>query len=468
MAKTSRLVLSSNVRICKIEQNRKFRAYLQKNADFWACLSFPVHIRTVPCENHGYVDLLHILNISWQVKGVTGTVDSLMIDNLYLGDTSEIKVIRVEDLGVPKAAVIPTVVPLASIAITNPMQTLAEKLDHGINTDSWLEEAAPFTGFRYSEPDVKNWAAKGFKALRLPIDLDQYVVDKAGYLAGTAAFAVKDSLFVVLDSFELWTARYGMSFTIDYHEYDKGFDATTSKNPVYVSMMTQLWKHVAEHFASNTRDDIFYELFNEPDNAVGAATWGSVAQSMIDSIRTMDTSHAVIFGDVNWYGVASLVNRTPLNDSKVIYAIHYYEPFIFSHQGTSWTDANSLHGIPFPYDSASWPTSSSDLGVTASTVGYIKSQIINYYKTGNKETQKIQIQRAKQWAVTHNVPLILNEFGAYGPVADNASRLRFYRAITEICQELEIPWQHWGITDPFSVLDSNGELLPGMKDALQL
>lgn len=411
----------------------------------------------------------HIQNISWQVKGVTGMSDSLLIDNLYLGDTSEIKTVRVEDLGTPKAAEIPVVTPLASIAITNPMQALAQKLSNGLNITNWLEEASSsFSTFLYQESDVKNWSAKGFKALRLPVDLDQYVVDKAGYLAGTAQFAVTENLWIVLDSFDLWTARHGMSLTIDYHEYDKGFDATSAKNAVYVSMMTRLWKSVAEHFATNTRDDLFYELFNEPDNAIGAATWGAVAQSMIDSIRTVDTQHAVIFGDINWYGITSLVNRTPLSDTKVIYAIHYYEPFVFSHQGTSWTDAKTLHGIPFPYDASKWPTSSADLGVTSSTVGYIKTQLANYYKTGNKEAQMIQIQKAKQWAVSHNVPLILNEFGAFDPVADAQSRLTFYRAITDICKELDIPWQHWGIKTPFEILTPSGELLPGMKDALRL
>jgi len=434
----------------------------------WKKVSFPfTDFKQEGWGKHVVLNKEHITNVSWQVKGISGSADSLQIDNLYLGDSTDIKAILVEDLGTPPAAVIPTVTPLASIAISNPMQTLAQKLDHGINITNWLEEASsPFSSFRYTESDVHNWSLKGFKALRFPVDLDQYLVNKAGYLAGTAPFAIKDSLFIVLDSFDVWTKRNGMSLTIDYHEYDKGFNATTSKNPMYVSMMTRLWKGVAQHFSTSTRDDIFFELYNEPDNTISASVWGSVAQGMIDSIRTVDSTHAIIFGDVSWYGISSIVNRTPFTDGKVIYAIHYYEPFVFTHQGAGWTDVSALHGIPFPYDPTKWFTSSADLGVTSSTLAYVKSQITNYYKTGNKEAQMIQFQKAKAWAVSNNVPLILNEFGVYNVVADNASLLNFYKTITDICTELEIPWQHWGITGNFAVLSTSGEFLPGIKSAL--
>jgi len=411
----------------------------------------------------------NIQNISWQIKGATGFTDSLQIDNLYLGDTSEIKVIRVEDLGAPKQPEIPVVTPLASIVISNPMQALATKLDKGVNITNWLEEdGTGFKSFKFGESDVQKWSKNGFKALRLPVDLDQYVVDRKGYLAGTAEFAVKDSLYIVLDSFDIWTARYGMSLTIDYHEYDKGFNAITSKDPVYISMMTRLWKDVAKHFATSSRDDIFFELMNEPDNTILAADWGTVAQGMIDSIRSVNTNNAIIFGDVNYYSFSTLVNRKPFTDAKMIYAIHYYDPFLFTHQGASWTDMKNISGIPFPYDPAKWSTSSADLGYNTQAPAWVKTQIVNYYKNGNKEAQMIQIQKAKKWAVDNNVPVIMNEFGSYDLVADPASRLNFYSAITSICKELEIPWQHWGVSSGFQLFSSTGDLLPGMKDALGL
>ena len=83
-----------------------------------------------------------------------------------------------------------------------------------------------------------------------------------------------------------WTREYKMSLTIDYHEYDNSYNATSASNKRYQVMMAEVWKAVAAHFASNEREDIFYELLNEPDMSEGkvtAAQWTEAAQGIIDS-----------------------------------------------------------------------------------------------------------------------------------------------------------------------------------------
>ena len=37
----------------------------------------------------------------------------------------------------------------------------------------------------------------------------------------------------------------------------------------------------------------------------------------------------------------------------------------------------------------------------------------NYYRDGSRAAIRNHILSAKRWAVTHNVPVICNEFGAY-------------------------------------------------------
>ena len=131
--------------------------------------------------------------------------------------------------------------------------------------------------------------------------------------------------------------------------------------------MVDLWRQVAAHFANSPREDLFFELVNEPELSFGGtdptqAEWTAIAERLIAAIRESDSTHSIIFGDVNWYGIDQLARRTPFSDTNVIYSFHDYEPFIFTHQGASWANMGSTHDLPYPYDATRWSQYYSDLG----------------------------------------------------------------------------------------------------------
>ena len=421
-------------------------------------------------------DPAHITAISFQAKG-DKVVDSISIDQVYLQDTSEVEKdkpdMQILDPEIPK-------VTIGDIAITNPLQEKAMKyLNKGINITNWLEEKGTiFKGtFKFDESDVKLMADNGIKSLRFPIDLDQYATNRDEFVAdttNTVELKFDDAnLFAVLDSFAEWTSRNNMSFVIDYHEYDNGYNVKSAKDPKYTKMMASVWKHVAEHYASNEREDIFFELLNEPDMTNGQVTttlWRAAAQEIIDSIRTIDTKHSIIFGDAEWYSITRLSKGQPLNDDNIIYAIHTYEPFIFTHQGASWTDLKGVKNLMFPYDKDRWSEYSADFGVIPKNY---KTTLLNYYKIGHKEYILKLILPAKEWAVENNVPVIINEFGAYNLKTDKQSVLNYMTAMTEISDTLQIPLTHWGYTGGFSLFESTDGvkgtgLIEGMKEAYGL
>ena len=426
-------------------------------------------------------DAMHIKAISFQAKGSGSKVvtDSLFIDNVYLQDTSEVEADK-PDMEI-KDPVIPEIkFTEADITVSNPLQAKAMKyLNKGINFTNWLENAdGKFKKFVFDETDIKLLADNGIKSLRLPIDLDLYATNRDAFVkdtTGTVELAFDDdTLFMVLDSFVEWTGKHDMSLVIDYHEYDNSYNATSAKDNKYIQMMAETWKHVAAHYAENTREDLFFELLNEPDMSAGkvtAAQWTTAAQAMIDSIRSVDKKHTILFGDAQWYSINLLTKRTPFTDDNIIYVIHTYEPFAFTHQGGSWTDYATIKGIPFPYDPAKWSTVSGDFGVTKSTQSYVKTNIKNYYKTGSKEAILEQILKAKKWAATNNVPVIINEFGALNLRSTAQDRLNYLTAMREICDTLQIPWTHWGYTGNFSLFEGElkgTKLIDGIAEALDL
>ena len=425
-------------------------------------------------------DPAHITAISFQAKG-NGVVDSVVIDQVYLQDSSEVEKDQ------PDMTIMDPVIPevtIGDIAISNPLQEKAMKyLNKGVNITNWLEEDKTiFKGtFKFDEADVKLMADNGIKSLRFPIDLDQYTTNRDEFVAdttGTVELKFDDAnLFGVLDSFVEWTGRNNMSFVIDYHEYDNSYNAKSAKDPRYTKMMANVWKHVAAHYASNEREDIFFELLNEPDMTNGAVksdVWRAAAQEDIDSIRTVDKKHTIIFGDASWYSIDLLAKGKPLNDDNIVYAIHTYEPFVFTHQSASWAETKTIKNLMFPYDKEKWSEYSADFGVSKSTPSWVKSAVKNYYKNGSKEAILKIILPAKEWAVKNNVPVIINEFGAYNLKTDKQSVLNYMTAMKEISDTLQIPLTHWGYTGGFALFESEGaspkgtKLIEGMKEAYGL
>jgi len=184
---------------------------------------------------------------------------------------------------------------------------------------------------------------------------------------------------------------------------------------------------------------------------------------MITAIRASDTTHTILFGDVQWYSIDTLKKRTVLSDSNVIYVFHDYDPFIFTHQGATWANMASTHDLPYPYSADRWSQFYSDLGFSPFMDAWILSAAKSYYATGNRSALRNHVLLAKSWAVKNNVPVICNEFGAYDGSSRLEDRARYYTDIVSVFDELQIPWQEW-----FMIMDSTGTVIPEYRAALKL
>jgi endoglucanase len=399
-------------------------------------------------------------NLSFAMRGNTGQVLSMQIDDLvFVTQTGP----KLPDMTV-NAPNPPVDGIIDSIAVTNPLQAKAmQYLSKGYNITNWLEQAA-FTGFTYDEGFVAKLAAAGFQSLRLPVDLDRYATATGTGEAMTVT--MDEKLFTVLDAFVEWTALYGLSLTIDFHQYDYSLDLS---KPDSLTKAVLAWGKVAARYAVNPRADLFYELLNEPDLSFGGtaptqAQWTALAQRMIDAIRAVDPTHTIIFGDTQWYAIGTLKARTPFADPNIIYAFHFYEPFIFTHQGAGWANMGSTHDIPYPYTAERWSPFFSALGFTSSMPAWILSAARGYYATGNKASIRNLILEAKRWGVANNAAVICNEFGVNDTTSRPEDVARYYTDLNAIFTELQIPWQIW-----FMIMDkTTGAVPPAYRAAFGL
>jgi licheninase len=436
-----------------------YHAFALPESKDWTTLDIPFsafaqHVWSQAAERVP-LNLANVTALAFPQAGWTVTQGTVAIDNIALAASIN----RVADWTIHPATP-PADTPVAAGAITNPLQAQAMKtLTSGYNLASWLD-AGKFDNFdTYNEAYVAKLQAAGFKALRLPIDLDLYVTATSGS-GSTLDVSLAPDLWTVLDSFDQWTAAHGMSLSIDYHQGGQWFD---SGNPESLqATMVVLWSKVAGHFSSNPRKDLYYELLNEPGPVITSAQWTQLATNMIAAIRAKDPTHTILFGDAPYYNIDQLAQRSPLADSNIIYVIHDYDPMVFTHQGAHWVGMSSTHDIPYPYSPARWSQFSMDLGFDPSMQSWILADAADYYKTGNRSAIRNHMVIAKNWAIQNNVPVICNEFGANYYSSDVADRANYYSDVTSVFKELQIPWQVW-----FTPMDAKtGVLAAAIKSAL--
>ena len=108
------------------------------------------------------------------------------------------------------------------------------------------------------------------------------------------------------------------------------------------------WSRLADIINRHPAALVFAELLNEPD--IKPARWQIEAEQLAGFVRERLPRTTLIVGPTNWQRANSLPDFRPLGDPNVVYAIHFYDPMVFTHQG-HWDPADPLseiRGLPFP------------------------------------------------------------------------------------------------------------------------
>ena len=137
-------------------------------------------------------------------------------------------------------------------------------------------------------------------------------------------------------------------------------------------------------------------------------------------------------------------------DDNLIYTFHFYDPFLFTHQGASWTDPSMvpLAGVPFPYDANCMPDCPQELEGT-----WIHSNLVNYRNQGTVEHVNDLIDIAVDFQTARDVPLFCGEFGVYKPNSDNNDRIYWYDIVQNYLEEKGIAWTTWDYQGGFGLFE---------------
>ena len=311
--------------------------------------------------------------------------------------------------------------------------------NRGVNLTNWLQSKGPreihFT--RFGIDDLRDIRELGFDVIRLPINLHSMTQDSSDYSL--------DPLFLFfLDQIIDWCEELGLYVILDNHSFGNDFRSNIGIDKVLIRVWSQLARHL------NDRSDfVFYEILNEP-YGVDDLVWGRIQGDVIDTIRSVDEDRVVVVGPANWNSFKNLSLMPQYSDNRLIYTFHFYEPFLFTHQGANWVTPSmvSVEDIPFPYNSESMPRVSSELAGT-----WVGAAYSGYYREGNLLHIEEQLDIAMEFAKIRDVPIFCGEFGVFNKNAPRYDRNEWYRVVRKAFEVRGIPWIMWDYKGGFGLFE---------------
>ncbi|GJE28435.1 glycoside hydrolase family 5 protein [Methylobacterium organophilum] len=322
--------------------------------------------------------------------------------------------------------------------------------------------------------DLARLAASGLDFVRLP-------VDPGPFLAFTDR--QRDALFAELDGAVDAILGAGLSLVLNVHANG----ATHHYNPaaLYGSAQAPLWPDYRAFVAAlaarfGRRGRVALEPVNEPPQGCGAAAWDALQRDLLAAARAASSGLTLVATGACGSMVPGLLALDPKRlaaFAPLLYDVHFYEPYLFSHQGASWMREpvyRALNAVP-------WPGSAGRLDETLAAVrarmaadtGRSRAEKAAAYRiteakmaeyfAANPDRRFLDryLSAVRGWADTHGLPpgrILMGEFGALRSdaryvAAKAADRARYVRDVRESAESFGFAWAFWNLFDGMGLID---------------
>lgn len=283
-------------------------------------------------------------------------------------------------------------------------------------------------------------ASIGVDVVRIPMQFGYFVENTSTYKFQQAFF---DRLDETIDLAE----KYGMHIIVDNHIWE-WYD----KQPDPEAALKAVWLQVAEH-CKDRSTKVVYELFNEPDGTYWHEHWHDVQGRLLEAVRTVDTKHTVIVTPTNYKTISDMPEYA---DDNIIYTSHFYEPFVFSHQGGSWTRLRTIGGmLSFPYNPATDNIVAAvqkvkDINVESPEIPWVEA----YPTTGTVENVQSILKKDIDEVARRGSKLYIGEFGTLKYPALE-SRCNWLRTVTNYCRQNGAAYTVWTYAGDFGMFKTD-------------
>lgn len=240
------------------------------------------------------------------------------------------------------------------------------------------------------------------------------------------------------------------------------------------------------------------EPVNEPPQACGAPAWDGVQRDLLAAARAAAPGLGLTATGACGSMVPGLAALDPgplAGFEPLTWIVHFYEPYLFTHQGAPWMRGEpiyrALNAVPWPSRAG---TIEATLAATRRRMAGDAERSAAEKEAAWAETEaKMReyfdarpdrrflahgLSGVRDWARTHGVPadrILVGEFGALRSdrryvAAGAADRARYLRDLRETIEEYGFGWAYWNLFDGFGLVtdDTTRTFDPDIVAALGL
>ncbi len=287
---------------------------------------------------------------------------------------------------------------------------------------------APATGewgHIIEETSLQHIADAGFDTVRLPVRWNL----QAG---GAPDFIIPESYFDRVTEVIDWALARDLNLILDVHHFEQLMEDPEANRAAFL----KIWEQIANRY-KDLPPSVMFEVVNEPTGAFQGDIMRAYITEAIGSIRRSNPDRLLIIGGDHWNSINTLDTIPQIDDPNIVHTYHYYHPFEFTHQKTSWTE---LENSPTAY----WGSDED----RAQLIAEIDGSLAHREATGRA--------------------LFVGEFGAYEE-APYRDMIDYLKASREAFEAADLGWCVWNFTSSFSIFDTDTEAwLPDRLWALGL
>ncbi|MDX8534403.1 cellulase family glycosylhydrolase [Mesorhizobium sp. VK25A] len=377
---------------------------------------------------------------------------------------------------------------------------------HGVNTWPWFaltrEYPAPRTDYGWppfqsqrpvpTPADLARLRASGLDFIRLPVDPGPFLAADAGQRAelmamlGAAVEAALAADLAVIVNVQANGATH-------YWNPDRMYSSTAAPEFARYQVLVGEVAGMLEDMAPGR---IALEPVNEPPQDCSSEAWPKVQAALLSVARGAARKLPLLAtgGCGSMVRGLAALDPAPLADYEpILFTFHFYEPYLFSHQGAPWMREpvyRALNNVP-------WPASAGTLERTLASVRAGMAQDSERSDEAKKaayaETEKVlkvyfdaqpdrrfidgYLKQVSDWADRNGIArgrIIMGEFGALRTdarytAAPNPDRARYIADVRQSAEASGFPWAFWDLFDGMGMMDDTTRALdPAMVEALGL
>ena len=225
------------------------------------------------------------------------------------------------------------------------------------------------------------------------------------------------------------------------------------------------------------------EPVNEPPQACGAATWTALQGELLGAARAAAPRLALVATGACGGLIPGLValDPAPLRAAgPTLFSFHFYEPYLFTHQGAPWMREpvyRDLNGVPWPAAAGSLAGTlaavrarmAADTGLSpgarAANERLTESKLAEYFAARpDRGFVDHHLAAVVDWARRHGIPtsdVVMGEFGALrtddrylAAAADD--RARYIGDVRRAAEACGFPWALWNLFDGMGLVAPGG------------